>query len=633
MSGIAGYFSRQRGRSAGETHIREMLARMHHRARDGHACWTKGQAALGHAWLNTTGEAAPGLLVTGDLAIAADCRLDNRDELLACLGLTDTPSSDAALILQSYLRWGERCVEHLQGDFAFAIWDGAEHRFFCARDHFGVKPFYYTVGSDRLLFASEIRPILGITGTGDLLNENHIAGFLAGLADDPQSTPYRSVLRLPAGHTLSIGLDGLALRRYWQPEPRTTEGHGNLEEEFRHLFVNAVRNRLRGTQAVGAMLSGGLDSSSIAAVASAFAMKDGRKLPTFSMVFEPGSPQDERPFIEAMLAAGGFESHLVDVAGHAPFEGFRDILDEQEGTFLAPGLSRTRKLYEAARAGGVTVLLNGHGGDEVVSHGFRRLHELAHDGAWLELWREVGSLAKAHGTPAWRPYAEFLLAYGPAQRLRGLRRAATRALAGSGVRPLWPAWRTFIDPALARRAELRERWETAATAPGPARTSEALHHRWQLSSGLAAHAFEVLDKTAAHFQIEPRYPFWDRPLVEFCLSMPSDAKLKRGWSRLVLRRAMEGILPPAVQWRRDKVDFKPSLSAGIARFHQPLVDDLLETDGMRIAPFVELTAVKAAYRRLVENPAEAAMDDIQSVWRSVALSLWLRQIESKGTVQ
>jgi hypothetical protein len=99
------------------------------------------------------------------------------------------------------------------------------------------------------------------------------------------------------------------------------------------------------------------------------------------------------------------------------------------------------------------------------------------------------------------------------------------------------------------------------------------------------------------------------------------------------RWVMEGILPPAVQWRRAKVDFKASLSAGIARFHQPLVDDLLETDGMRIAPFVELAAVKAAYRRLAENPAEAAMDDIQSVWRSVALSLWLRQIESKGTVQ
>ena len=269
MSGVAGIVHVDNGRPATADDIQQMLSRMRHRARDGSSWWTDGSVALGHAWLDTTGEDGPGPLTMagGKLAITADCRLDNRDELLARLGLRDRSIADAVLIMRAYLKWGEACPTYLQGDFAFAIWDGERQALFCARDHFGVKPFYYHSTGGRFAFASEIGPILALDGVGRRLSEHQIAGFLAGLPDDPQATPYAEIFRLPARHGMTVAGRQVVLRRYWQIEPSQRPARGDAAEEFGHLFAQSVENRMRGTPAVGAMLSGGLDSSSIACVA------------------------------------------------------------------------------------------------------------------------------------------------------------------------------------------------------------------------------------------------------------------------------------------------------------------------------------------------------------------------------
>ncbi|RUV83448.1 lasso peptide isopeptide bond-forming cyclase, partial [Mesorhizobium sp. M1A.F.Ca.IN.022.07.1.1] len=168
MSGVAGILLRQDGSPAAAADIQQMLARMRHRARDGSSWWTDRHAALGHAWLNTTGEQGPGPLTMagGKLAITADCRLDNREELLARLGVRDRSAADAILLMHAYLKWGEACPTYLQGDFAFAVWDAERRALFCARDHFGVKPFYYHCADRRFAFASEIGPLLALDGVG-----------------------------------------------------------------------------------------------------------------------------------------------------------------------------------------------------------------------------------------------------------------------------------------------------------------------------------------------------------------------------------------------------------------------------------------------------------------------------------
>ncbi|WP_192249484.1 lasso peptide isopeptide bond-forming cyclase [Mesorhizobium caraganae] len=633
MSGVAGILLRQEGKPAAAADIQRMLARMQHRAPDGSSWWMDASVVLGHAWLNTTDEAGPGpvTMAGGKLAITADCRLDNRDELLARLGIRDSSVADAVVLMRAYLRWGEACPEHLQGDFAFALWDGERRQLFCVRDHFGVKPFYYHWSDRRFVFASEIGPILDVGGVDMRISEHQISGFLAGLPDDPQSTAYADIFRLPARHSLTVTGHQVVLRRYWQIEPSPRPMRADAAEEFRHLFSQSVRNRMRGTPAVGAMLSGGLDSSSIACVAGMQnAAQRKPRLPTFSLVFEKGSPMDERPFIEAVLAQQKVDGTLISVGNYAPFAEFERILEEQEETFLAPGLSLTRDIYRTAGAKGMKVLLDGHGGDEVVSQGHGHLHELADAGKWMELWRELRSASNTYGDGMLGLYYQFLTLYGPAWRIAKIKRLANRALSKLRSRPTGrpvTSWRGLINPDLAMRTDLVERFRRAGYMPPAVSASETLTHRWLLLNGMVPHAFEVLDKAAANFGVEPRYPFWDKPLVEFCLALPGAEKLNQGFGRSVLRRAMEGILPPAVQWRRDKIDFTSNLVKGMLGNHRDLLDKVLVADAALIAPYVNLPEVTAAYGRISRQPDEATLPDVQYVWRSIALSLWLRQVQ------
>lgn len=633
MSGVAGIVHVDHGRPASAGDIQQMLSRMRHRARDGSSWWTDGSVALGHAWLDTTGEDGPGPLTMagGRLAITADCRLDNRDELLARLGLRDRSIADAVLIMRAYLKWGEACPAYLQGDFAFALWDDERQALFCARDHFGVKPFYYHSTGRRFAFASEIGPILALDGVGRRLSEHQISGFLAGLPDDPQATPYAEIFRLPARHSVTVADRQVVLRRYWQIEPSQRPPRADAAEEFRHLFAQSVENRMRGTRAVGAMLSGGLDSSSIACIAGMrAAAKRNPKLKTFSLVFDKGSSMDEKPFIDAVLDGSPLDPTLIAVGNYAPFAEFERILEEQEGTFLAPGLSLTRDLYRTAGATGVKVLLDGHGGDEVVSQGHGHLHELANAGRWIELWRELHSAANTYGEGMLSLYFKFLTIYGPAWRIARMRAIAKRLAGKLRHRPARgprAAWAGLVNPDLARRTDLAERFHRSGYMPAAVSASEALTHRWLLSTGLVPHAFEVLDKAAANFGVEPRYPFWDKPLVEFCLALPGEEKLKDGFGRHVLRRAMQGVLPPDVQWRRDKIDFTANLVKGMLGNHRELLDRLLTSDSERIAAYVNLPEVNAVYERMLRQPERATLPDVQHVWRSVSLSLWLRQVE------
>ena len=563
---------------------------------DGHA-----HVALGHAWLNTTDEAGPGPLTMagGKLAITADCRLDNATNCWpgSASGTVRLPMR--TLLMRAYLRWGEACPEHLQGDFAFAIWDSERQALFCARDHFGVKPFYYHSSDRRFVFASEIGPILDVDGVGARVSEHQISGFLAGLPDDPQSTSYTDIFRLPARHSLTVtattgGVAPLLADRAVAKADAIGCGRGVPSS------VLAIGSQPHArTPAVGAMLSGGLDSSSIACVAGLqnAAGRESQDCRPFRWFSKKDRRWTRRPFIDAVLGQQKVDGTLIAVGNYAPFAEFERILEEQEGTFLAPGLSLTRGIYRAAGAKGMKVLLDGHGGDEVVSQGHGHLHELADAGKWMELWRELRSASNTYGDGMLGLYYQFLTLYGPAWRIAKLRQARTArstryATAGRTARPEL-ARSDQSGPGQADRPRRTVSPGRLHAARG--QRQRGLTHRWILSNGMVPHAFEVLDKAAANFGVEPRYPFWDKPLVEFCLALPGEEKLNNGFGRHVLRRAMEGILPPAVQWRRDKIDFTSNLVNGMLGNHRDLVDKVLVSDADRIAPYVNLPEVSAAY--------------------------------------
>ncbi len=632
MSGIAGVLHLD-GKPADAAELQRMLAAIAHRGPDGSAVWRSRNAGLAHATLRAlpeaSGEQMP--LIRDELAITADVRLDNRDELLEALRPVGRTVSDAELILLAYRAWNEDCATRLLGDFAFALWDDRRSVLFCARDHFGTKPFYYHAAGGRFAFASEIKGLFALPDMPRRVNDRAVADYLVSIVPDTQTTLYTGISRLPPHHCLTVGREDIRVRSYWELRPARIDGI-DAPERFRELFTASVRNRMRSAGPVGAMLSGGLDSSAIACVAGPIiGRRSKQRLPTFSLVFDNSPVRSERPFIDAVLAQGWFDPVFIESDGYAPFDGFERILAEQEGVFLAPGLAGTRRLYRAAAAKGVNVLLNGHGGDEVVSHGYGRLHELARGNHWLGLWRQARGLAALYDETTWGIFAAYVNRYGPGRQIRSRARAVARRalghLRGAGRQVLaGPAWRRFVNPSLIERTDLADRWTDHQRSWTAAMLEERTRQAWTLSSGLQAHAFEVLDRAAAAAGVEPRYPFWDKRLVEFCLALPGEEKLDDGWPRLVLRRAMEGILPAEVQWRRDKLDFVPHIVRGMLAHHRDLIEEVLIRDMDGVGAYADLPAVAEAYGRIVENSVRAAGSDVQAVWRTVALSLWLHQL-------
>jgi len=631
MSAIFGIFHRD-GRPVNPEELARMQAALAHRGPDGAGAWHDGPAGLGQLMLHTTPESLnehlPLLSRDGRLALTADARLDNRDELIAALDLRDRPAArlaDSELILAAYERWGERCVERLLGDFAFAVWDRREQQLFCARDHMGVKPFYYYY-SDRLVaFASEIKGLLALPQVPRRLNEVCVADHLALLFEDPCITFYQDIVRLPAATTLLVTAAQQRTQRYWTLDPTYELRLGSDQEyaeAFRAIFSEAVRCRLASAYPVGALLSGGLDSSSIACTARDLLGAQGRDpLHTFSAVF-PDLPEserrriDERVFRDTVLASGAFVAHEIRADQLSPMGDLARMHWHQDEAFFGPNLYIHWALHGAARQQGVRVLLDGTDGDTTVSHGWERLAELARRGRWWQLYQQADACARHYRSSRWW----FIAQLGFAPLVPEPVTAAWQTLRGRRQ----PPWgdRSVIHPDFARRIGLAER---VAAFSRPTRNpwrSARQKHAAALSSPLLSSTLELADKVAAGCGIEARYPFFDRRLIEFCLSLPVEQKLHNGWDRIVMRRAMEGVLPPVVQWRKIKANLSPNFQLRLLACERERLEAVLHEHVPLVADFVDLAALRQAYQQYAGQPEQFNSEAIM-VYTVANLALWL----------
>lgn len=626
MSGIAGVFYRD-GRVVDRPDVERMVESIGHRGPDGSGVWCEGAVGLGHRMLWTTPESLqerlPLVDQRRDLAITADARIDNRGELMAALGLEGSnraAMSDSELILRAYEEWGERCPERLLGDFAFVIWDGRRQVVFCARDHFGVKPFYYYCSPHAFVFASEIKALLCLQEVPRRLNETRVADYLVPMLEDKTITFYQDILRLLPAHIMIVDRDGIHLRPYWALDPSRELRPGSDAEyadAFRELFTDAVRCRLRSAFPVGSMLSGGLDSSSIVCVARNLLAGNGAgPLHTFSAVFDDVPECDERPYIHAVLAEGGLVAHYVCGDQLGPLTDLDRVLYHEDEPFYAPNLFLHWGLYSAARQHAVRVLLDGLDGDTSVSHGLGLLPELAAAGRWKTLAAEVIGLSKRFNRSPWS-----ILSHHAIKPLVPIvfQQAWCALCGGSRAKRAFSA---FLSPAFALRIGFKRRFEILR---GPrirhVRTSKEGHYRG-LTAGLIPYALEVADRAAAGFGIEARYPFFDRRLVEFCLALPPEQKIRRGWTRLVLRTAMAGILPAEVQWRGGKSDLSPNFIRGLLSFHREILDRVMTEDTGLLGEFVNIEHVCEASRRYLSQRSE---EDALTIWKVATLAWWLRR--------
>ncbi len=632
MSGIFGIFNLD-GRQVEPNDLEGMLQRLVHRGPDGQHIWRGGHIGLGacqaHSTPESVNEPLPSVHASG-LVLTGDVRLDYREGLLAALGLPgdgeDAPG-DGELVILAYLHWGEDCLSRLVGDFAFVLWDSREQRLLAARDAFGVRPFYYYASSSVFAFASEIKALLALPAVPHQLNEARLAQYLLQTPGDTVTTLYGGIMRLPPGHALAVDIVGKRLWSYWSLDPRPEirfRSDSEYHSAFRQIFISAVRCRLRSASPLGVALSGGLDSSSIAQVASQCFKEDGKpSLPVFSAVF-PEIPEsirsqlDERSFIRAILQAGRYQPIEVPVDQISPFVDQEYLFRCQDQVYFAPTLAIYWAVYQAASQRGIRVYLEGIDGDLTVSHGLERFTELFLRGQWGRLIGEARALSAGGHIP--KPASKIIWQYGIRPIIPPPLVDLKRALRGDR-RPSELAF-SLLQPDFARRVGISER-TLDDFMDSPQWSGGARQEHWRsLVSPHIPLTLEMLDHVSAGLNIELRYPFFDRRLVEFCLAIPAEQKLSQGITRRVQRMAMAGILPEVVRWRNWKADFLVYFQDALLRHERARVDEVINKNNHPIQPYVNLATLRLVWEKYKSDPL-GGLPEAGMVYAAVQLAAWL----------
>jgi asparagine synthase (glutamine-hydrolysing) len=644
MSGIAGIFNLD-SRPVESSDLWQMVSMLQRRGPDGSHAWNQGPVGLGQTMLATTPEAChehlPHVSAQDGLAIIADARIDNRDELIAVLGFADHEQNrlgDSELILEAYRKWGEMCPKKLLGDFAFAVWDPRERKLFCARDHFGVRPLYYYHDPGRILvFASEPRAILVLKQVPYRINEARIADFLVTQLEgiDKTSSFFADVYRLPTASSLSITPAAIEQKQYWTLETGPELKLGSDEayaEAFLDVFTKAVSCRLRGNGLVGAMLSGGMDSGSVVAVASRLLSERGQgPLPTFSAAGPDPETCLETKTIHAALGVDGLDPHLVNLAN---LDELLPELVELTWSLDEPfdkDMTLVRAIYLAAHRRKVKAVLDGIDGDTILSEG-SHIVRLLQCGKWLSAFREaVGqNIFWGGGYPAGKElFRGAVRAFVPGPVLR-FRRALLNSRRQKGqleknIRE------SIISQVFADRVHLGDRLKTLQMLQPPGgiltpsqESARAINHP-NLAVGV-----ERYNRVASAISIEPRHPFLDRRLVEFCITLPGSQKVNRGWPKAILRYAMDGRLPDGVRWRIGKEHLGWAYTAKIMEMTQERLRFAIIKNFNILEAFIDKDSVNNACRSYFE---EKDPDQAEKVYEAAQLGVWLNRHKERPQVE
>jgi asparagine synthase (glutamine-hydrolysing) len=527
--------------------------------------------------------------------------------------------SDTEAILHLYEEMGERCVERLDGMFAFALWDTRRRRLLLARDRAGKKPLFYARAGEAFVFASEVKALLRHPGLEASPHVEAFPHYFVFGYPPPGTTFYRGVRELPPAHRLVLDADGEPrVTRYWDvsfapvaPAPPEAEAVARVRE----LVTDAVRKRLVADVPLGAFLSGGVDSSVVVAL---MARLTGERVRTFSLGFAGDAAFDETPWARRVSRHCGTE-HTEFVVEPSAVGLVERLVWHHDGPFGDSTAIPTFLVSELTRRH-VTVALTGDGGDEVFA-GYQRF-QASVAAEWVPRPVARAAAALAARVPEPRGYHHPL-------------RRARRFFAAAAL-PLLPRLRewTAVFGDDARRLVRPETWEAAGGMPDFAPDAVAgaaglsalarvlqVNYRTYLPGDLLVKA----DRCSMAHGLEARAPFLDTALVEYVAGLPDRMKLRRGTTKYLLKRAFADLLPPEIL-ARGKRGFGVPLGAWFRGELRAYVDDVLAASGARAHAYVD-----AAYvRRLVAEHRAGYRDHGHKLWSLLTFEVWLRGLEGRA---
>lgn len=629
MCGIAGIINLKRDRYHDiHTHLQVMNDLQIHRGPDSEGYWTDERESVGFAHrrlhiidLNTGSQPMHDpfgntLCYNGEIYNYIELREQLHDYPFRT-------SSDTEVILAAYQKWGEDCVNHFRGMFAFALWDSKRQRLFCARDRFGIKPFYFTQVGDNLFFASEVKalvPFLPDVKTNvDALKDYLVFQFCLGT-----KTLFQGINELPPAYYMIAENGDHTISKYWEVYYDLDFEHTPryFEEKLRELLYDSVQVHMRSDVPIGAYVSGGIDSGIIASIAAKAQQQSGQPFMGFTGKFSLSEEYDESRYAKALTDERNIPLHQVDITSKDFVDTIEKVIYHLDYPVAGPGSFpqyHVSKLASQHRK----VVLGGQGGDEIFG-GYTR---------YLIAYFEQCIKAAINGTTQ---NGNFIVTYESIiPNLRALK----------NYQPLLQEfWKDGLFEALDNRyyrlinrapsMESEVVWSSLGSYSPFAAFQEIFHGKnvgkESYFDSMTHFDFKTLLRALLHVEdrmsmahgVESRVPFLDHKLVEFAATMPSNIKFKDGTLKMVLVNAMRHELPDAILQRKDKMGFPVPLNAWLKNDIKGFVEDIFRSQQMKSRPYFNPEAI------LKSMESESKFG--RKIWGLLSLELWHRQFHDRA---
>jgi asparagine synthase (glutamine-hydrolysing) len=514
--------------------------------------------------------------------------------------------TDTEIILHAYEEWGIDCLGHFNGMWAFTIVDLRRNRIFCSRDRAGVKPFYYIYDGRRFCFASEIKALLEIDNFSIKPNEQIMADYLfSGLIDHTRETFFENIYQLRPGEYLLIESNRLTVQSYWDIEPKEIRfaREGDYAERFYELLQDSTRLRLRSDVPIGTCLSGGLDSSSIVCLANRLMFNGesidlslvGKRQKTFSSCFEDPA-YDERKFIELVIDQTGAEKNYIFSKDEELFKELSKLIWHQDEPFGSTSIYAQWNVMRFAKERGVIVLLDGQGGDELLagylpSFYFLLRHALKRCDI-KRIFKEMNGLLK--------------------NRMLVANQLITRM-----VNILFPRLKGGFEWS---KEDFRKKYFRSFSKPVKFEhdLDNYLYYIFRYLKLPALLHYE--DRNSMAFSLETRLPFLDYRLIEYIFSLPSEQKIDKGVTKVILRNAMKGTIPEKISNRTDKMGFVTPEGVWFKTTLRNEIYEIITSKSFAERGYFDVSKVKKGF----DEHCEGKINMNLVIWRYVNLELWLR---------
>jgi asparagine synthase (glutamine-hydrolysing) len=553
-----------------------------------------------------------------------DGRLYDLDRLARDLGAPPTAEPED-LLGRAYARWDEAMLDRLRGQFVAVIWDRERHRGLVARDQLGARPLFWHAASGRLRFASEIGPLLRLIPRRPGPDRTAVVQWLAGWRVEEDRTLHEGIRRLGAGHYLRLAGDGWTERRYWAPRYRGAPPRPRAEivDQVRSGIERSIRRRVSGNAVHAVMLSGGLDSSSVAAVAAREVDVGTGSLLGYSAVFPDHPSADESAIIDRFTESIGLPGVQMAARGGSALAGALDFLRRWEVPPKPPLHYVWDTLLERAAAEGVSVVIDGEGGDELFGAARYLLADRLRQARVVSAMRLARRFPGYPGQLPWRLAARMTSRVGGRGALPHQAHAAARRL--RDPRRHVPGW--FTDESARLYRDATDPWNWKLT-PGPRWWSHLATRVTSDREAFGVH--DYLRRMAAAPGLEIRHPLMDLDLIELMLSLPPEASIEPGYTRPLFRESMSGLVPDEVRLRTDKTFFDPVWQEAVTERDLGPIRQLFAAGDAEVNDYVIPDVIRAQLLGGPDAHPRGSRDWAMDQWRLAMVECWLRTQSDPG---